>query len=365
MPKTAQLVQVPEDQLSRIKGLGKLKKCSTKFPKRAKSARQIRSELKKWQKSVPMPKLPRVRDSKIKGVRLKSQHVTKLRRIRESEAATAEMVAQKMRPDDLLGVTYSTLTTYQYYTMKAEYKKRLRRTRSRAGRKKLEQQWGVIVKSAQKSFSAAGVKRVTPKDLDNFARELRRSKANFNAVVDMVNTSRVEKTVASSRVAAATGAIVPDAGIGINPVVATIPAAVDICKYPITGTHTHHFSKSHTFSYRIKVWCPTWTNPWRWCWRTIYLGTATVRCSFNVGYEISCYGAKVWGRGYTRICFNNICASCEVVVTGNHGLGHRLVGNSCIYTVGILCYVLCKVVGIPVFFFPFSFPLAIVGPCPK
>ena len=103
------------------------------------------------------------------------------------------MVAQKLGPDELLGTLYSSLIALQYTKMQAERRKRLRNAKNRDA---VEAQWDKVVEGAQKAFAAAGQKGMTEGRLDQMAKELTRSKANFNAVVDIANSA--EESVISA-----------------------------------------------------------------------------------------------------------------------------------------------------------------------
>jgi hypothetical protein len=355
--------------MSRRKGTKKPRKYSTKFPKRAKPAKKLKSDLKKWQKSVKAPKVPKVSDRKIKAVRLKSKHVTQLRQIHESPAATAEIVDQKMTPDQVLGVMYSSLTTYEYYKLKAEYKKRLSRTKSPKTKAKIRKQWKDIIKSAQRSYTAGGLTRVTPKDLDDFAAELKRSKNNFNAVVNIANSAELTKVTTPTRVTSVSGAFVPQVGSTIDPAMNAGTFAADICASPISGSFTKHISRSFEMKTRLYVWCPTWWQPWRWCWKTFVLAGVSFSVGLDVGYRVSCCGASAWGNAWAEACGTiigiRICASCRASVNGVAGIGRTSSsGGDCSYGLGLTAQLSCTLAGIPVFAFAYSFGYTITGPCP-
>ncbi len=375
MPKKASLLKLPEDKVSKMKGMGKVKKRTTKFPKKAKKAVKLKSDLKKWQQSVKAPKAPRVHEKKIKAIRLKSKHVTQLRRINENPVATAEIVAQKMSPDDVLGVMYSSLSTYEYYKMQAEYKKRLRKARGRKAREKLRQQWEEIVKSGQKSFTAAGLKRVTEKDLNGFSRELKRSKNNFNTIANIANTAvsdgvtKKAAAAATTTIASPTGAFIPAVGAVVDPAMTVMTAATDICDHPLEGSFTKDISQTFEMKTRLYVWCPTWYAPWRWCWRTFVLAGVSYSVGLDVGYRVSCCGASAWGRAYAEACGTligiRICAGCTASVYAVAGVGRtQTTGGDCSYGLGMTAQLNCQLAGIPVFAFAYSFGYTITGPCP-
>lgn len=369
MPKTAELIKVPEDKLSRMKKMPKVKKHSTKFPKRAKKAAKLKSDLIKWQKSTRAPKAPRERQIRIKGVRLKAGHVTKLRKVHESPVATAEVVAQKMTPESVLGVMYSSLTAYEYYKMKAEYKKRLSRTKRPATRAKLRQQWKEIVKSAQKGYKASGLKRVTPKDLDTFAGELRRSTKNFNTIVNIANTAEAGKSSIPTRVSSVSGAFVPAVGVTVDSLPTVMSTAADICAHPLEGSFTKHISQSFSMKTRLYVWCPTWYSPWRWCWRTFTLAGVSFSVGLDVGYRVSCCGASAYGRAHAQACGTligiTICAGCTASVYGVAGIGRtQTSGGPCSYGLGLTAQLGCELAGIPIFAFAYSFGYTVTAPCP-
>ena len=376
MPKKASLTQLSEDKVSRMKGMGKIKKYSTKFPKQAKKTAQLKSDLKKWHQSVKAPKAPREYTKKIKAIRLKSKHVAQLRQISESPAATAEVIAQKMTPDDVLNVMYSSLTTYEYYKMQAEYKKRQKDAKSAKDKDKLRQDWEEIVKWGQKSFTAAGLKQVTAKDLDDFSRELKRSNNNFNAVVTISNTGvatpgkkLAATTRATTAISAPTGSFVPQVGAAVDPSVTLAMAAASFCDHPLEGSFTKDISKSFEMKTSLYVWCPTWSAPWRWCWKTFVLAGVSFRVGLDVGYRVSCCGASAWGRAYAEACGTiigiKVCAGCTASVYGVAGIGRtQSTGGDCSYGLGLTAQLNCVLAGIPVFAFAYSFGYTVTGPCP-
>jgi hypothetical protein len=369
MPKFAKLSRVPADKLAGKKDVARVIKHKASFPKTAKASSKMKSDFKKWKDSIKAPKAPATKTMKIKAVRLTSKQLTSLRQIHESPTATAEIVSQKMNPDNVLGVMYSSLATYEYYKLQAEYKKRQKSAKTSASKDALKRQWAEIVQSAQKGFAAAGLSNLSEKDLNNFAGELKKSKNNFNAVVNIANSATSDKSTAPVRVASVSGAFVPVTGAAVDPVATTVPSPNDICDHPLEGSFTREISKSFNMSVRLYVWCPTWAKPWRWCWKTFVLAGVSFSVGLDVGYRVTCCGATAWGNAYAEACGTvvgiKVCASCSASVNGVAGIGRTpSTGDSCIYGLGLTAQLTCTLAGITVFAFAYSFGYNITAPCP-
>ena len=180
------LVQVSPDELSSVPGFATIRKHSAKFPKRATSAAELRARQRRFIKSTPPPTVTQPRPKRVKAVRLTTAQLTKLRAVHESQAATAEMVAQKLEPDQTLGVLYSSIAALEYTKLKAERQRRLKKGEDRA---RVDAQWAKIVDQAGDVFAAGGLKNLTEAGIERMAKELSRSRANFNAVVDIANSA--------------------------------------------------------------------------------------------------------------------------------------------------------------------------------
>ena len=180
------LVPVSPDELSSVPGFATIRKHSDKFPKRAVSAAELRSRQKRFIKAAPAPTVTQPRPKRVEAVRLTTAQLTKLRAVHDSPAATAELVAQKLHPDQTLGVMYSAIAALEYTKLKAERQRRLKKGEDRA---RVDAQWAKIVDEARDVFAAGGLKNLTEAGVDRMAKELSRSRANFNAVVDIANSA--------------------------------------------------------------------------------------------------------------------------------------------------------------------------------
>jgi hypothetical protein len=353
-------------EVRRIPGLPAMKERKTTFPKRAAGgAAEARAALRRWQEQQPAPAAPRNPEEPIEAVRLTRANLAKLRAVAESDVGPAEILNQKLTPKTLFGTLYSALTTYEFMQLQAEYK---RRKATGRGVEETERQWQQVVAAAQAAYAAAGL-RVQPADLDRFVRELTASAANLNAVVRIagsgVAVDRGTALTTNTKVAASFMAVaekVIDAAIDITP----IP---DLCDEPIKqGSFTKHFSKSVSLSVKIKYWCPTWTNPFKTCTKTVTLAGVSFTIGVNVGYKVTCCGATAWGQGYAQACATivgiSVCASCSATIIGVAGVSRTPVSSGCLYGLGINAVLQCKLAGATILNVSYPFGWTISGPCP-
>ena len=145
------------------------------------------------------------------------------------------------------------------------------------------------------------------------------------------------RSPAGTRVAAGNFATVYDRFIDRDWIV--IPTPADLCDRPIEGKYTKHFSRSFNLSVTIGYWCPTWTNPFRWCTKTVTIAGVTVSLGLEVGYRITCCGAIAWGQAYAQACVSvlgqSVCAGCSARVIGLAGISRTGSGSSCSYGLGV------------------------------
>lgn len=364
MAASRDLVPVSPEELERVPGFATIKRHSADFPKRATTAAQLRSRQRREISSVAPPTVRQPRPKRVNATRLTAAQLTKLRAVRQSTAATAEMVAQKLDPDQALGLVYSAVATLEYTKLKAERQARLKKA---GDRRKVEAQWDKVVEGAQKAFAAGGVTGLTQTGLDRMAKELSRSRANFNAVVDIANSAT--DTVASGGPRLAFGNYVTVAELFadvLEPVVTPVPA--DLCERPVEGRYTKHFSRSFGLSVRLTVWCPTWTNPFRTCTKTFTIAGVSFSVGLEVSYRITCCGATASGAAYAQACGTivgvTVCASCSAKVVGVAGIAKSGSGSSCSYGLGVTAELKCTLGGVTVFYASVPYGWTVSGPCP-
>lgn len=358
------LIPVSQEELTRVPGFATVRKHSADFPKRATSAAQLRSRQRQLITSVAPPSVTQPRPKRVKATRLTAAQLTKLRAVHQSTAATAEMVAQRLDPDQALGLVYSSVAALEYTKLKAERQARLKKA---TNRERVDDQWAKVVEGAQKAFAAGGVTGLTETGLDRMAKELSRSRANFNAVVDIANSAT--DTVASGGPRLAFGNYVTVAELFADvfePVVTPVPP--DLCERPVEGKYTKHFSRSFSLSVRLTVWCPTWTNPFRTCTKTFTIASVSFGVGLEVGYRITCCGATAWGAAYAQACGSiigvTVCASCSAKIVGVAGVAKSGSGSSCSYGLGVTAELKCTLAGVTVFYATVPYGWTVSGPCP-
>jgi hypothetical protein len=360
------LVPVSSEELTTIPGFATTKRHQADFPRRSISPAELRARQKRFITSVAAPTVRQPRPKRIAAPRLTAAQLNKLRAVHQSEGATAEMVAQKLGPDELLGTFYSSLTALQYTKMQAERRKRLRGAKNRDA---VEAQWAKVVEGAQQAFAAAGLKGVTEARLDRMAKELNKSRANFNAVVDIAN-SGADNVIASgggSRLGFGNYVTIAETlAQFLDPVFTPVPP--DLCERPVQGTYTKHISVSFSLSVRVTYWCPTWTNPFRTCTTTFTVAGVTFSAGLDIGYRITCCGAYAWGAAYAQACATivgiTVCASCSARVVGIAGVGRSGSGSSCSYGLAVTAELKCTVGGVTIFDAYVPYGWTVTGPCP-
>ena len=358
------LVPVSPDELSSVPGFATIRKHSAKFPKRATSAAELRARQRRFITSTPPPTVTQPRPKRVKAVRLTTAQLTKLRAVHESQAATAEMVAQKLEPDQTLGVLYSSVAALEYTKLKAERQRRLKKGEDRA---RVDAQWAKIVDQAGDVFAAGGLQNLTEAGIERMAKELSRSRANFNAVVDIANSATDVAASGGPKLAYGNFVTITDRLADFLDLV-VLPTPPNLCERPIQGKYTKHLSASFSLSVRITVWCPTWTNPFRTCTKTFTIASVTFSAGLEVNYRITCCGATASGAAYAQICASivgiTVCASCSAKVTGVAGIAKSGSGSSCTYGLGVVAELKCTVAGVTVFQASAPYGWTITGPCP-
>ena len=365
MATRRELVAVSPEKLEKLAGFTKVVKHSALFPKQATAGPAATLQRRALASAAAaIPAGPQPAAAPIRAVRLTAGELAKLRAVHESSAASAEMIAQKLGPDQALASAYSALVAFEYTKLKAERKARLAKARNP---KLVEAQWKKIVGAASQAFADGGLSGLTEADLDTFSKELTRNKASFNAVVAIANSARdVVPTPAGGR--AAVGNFVTVYGSFPDLVPVVIPTPADLCDRAIEGKYTKHFSRSFSLSIRVTYWCPTWTNPFRTCTKTITLAGVSFSLGLEVGYRITCCGATTWGQAFAQACGTivgfTVCAGCTARVVGLAGISRSGSGSSCTYGLGVTAELKCTFGGVTVFSASVPYGWTITGPCP-
>lgn len=367
LPRSLSLEPLAPEEFRRTFGLPPGKRLSAKFPKRALgSAAEARAALRKWQDAQPLPAPVRNSDVPIKSVRLNRQALKKLHAVAQSEVAPAEILRQKLTADSLFGTLHSALTAYEFMKMQAEYKRR------KAGRgpfEKTEEEWRQVVQAARMAYTAAGLSSITEKDLSSFVKELSADRTNLNTVIRLADTavpSGKGTTLTTRTRAVASLVSVHDKFIDDSALLISIR---DLCSKPLTqGQFTKHFSYSLSLSVNITYWCPTWTNPFRTCTKNVTLAGVSFSLGVDVGYEISCCGATIWGQAGAQVCATilgiSVCASCTATIIGVAGVSRTPVSSGCSYGLGINATLKCSLFGQNILNISYPFGWTVVGPCP-
>jgi hypothetical protein len=367
MASRRELIPVSPDKSGKVPAFTRVEKHSALFPKRVTRPGEARTLARNSLTATAAKAQPGGQPAAkaIKATRLTAGELAKLRSVHQSPAGSAELIAQKLTPEQLLGSAYSALVTYEYWKLKSERKARLAKGESQ---KRVDARWRQIVDEASKAFAAGGVRGLKEADLDRLSSELTRSRANFNAVVEIANSARDVAAVAAggARVASGNFVTVYDRFIDLNPIV--IPTPEDLCDRAIEGKYTKHFSRSFSLSIRITYWCPTWTNPFRTCTKTVTIAGVSFSLGLEVGYRITCCGATAWGQAYAQACVSilgqSLCAGCTARVVGLAGISRSGSGSSCTYGLGVTAELKCTFGGVTVFYASVPYGWTITGPCP-
>ena len=367
MANRRDLTAVSPDKLGKLPGFTRVERHSALFPKRSTKPGEARALAKRALTATAAQAQPGPQPAAkpIVAARVTASELAKLRAVHQSSAGSAELIGQKLSPDQAIGSAYSALITYEYTKLKAERKARLAKGESP---KRVDAGWREIVDEASKAFAAGGLKGLTEGDLDRFSSELTRNRSNFNAVVEIANSARDKVAIPGGIPGTAAGNFVTiyDRFIDLNQIV--IPTPADLCDRPIEGKYTKHFSYSFNLSISIPYWCPTWTNPFRWCSTTVTIAGVSVNLGLEVGYRITCCGAIAWGQAYAQACVSilgqSICAGCTARVVGLAGISRTGSGSSCSYGLGVSAALSCTVGGVTVFSASVPFGWTITGPCP-
>lgn len=340
-----------------------------KFPEKGAA----RAEIRKWLKQQPTPKGVKTVSRRLKAVPLTRKVLDQLRSIVETDEVdspgTRPRGTRDLNTQKVVGAAYSALTTYEYMLLKAEYAKR----RAQAGLSPLaqlavQQQWRRVVLAAQQAFKAGGL-TVSEAGINGYVTQLQANGANLGAVIRIRQSALTAgASVALTANTSVVAAIIPNVGVVAEalPTSSLIPG---LCTQPIKqGSFTKHFGGSVALRVKITTWCPTWSNPFRTCTKTVTLATASYSLDINVGYKITCCGATAWGSANAQACAGvfgwSLCAGCTGTITGVAGLTRSVVGSQCQYGLGITATLKCTLAGITLLNLSYNFGWVVTGPCP-
>lgn len=338
---------------------------TAKFPSRLqRSARVAKGGLRRWQEAQPVPTAPKNPQFRVKAVRPTARTFSRLRSVAASKTVR-DVSDARMSRDAFLGTLYTALTTYEYTRMESEYK-----TRKRSGRPAVEAEWAAVQKAAQSAFAAGGLKTVGPSELSRFSNTLNANRANRDAIIAIANTGVTtggRARLHGSLIATAT--FVPLVTRLIDKLPDLVIPVGTICSSPLVqGSFTRHFGSSVSLTVSIRVWCPTWSNPFRMCTRTFTVAGVSWAVDVSVGYKITCCGATVWGQGSASACATiigiSLCASCTASIIGVAGISRTPIGSGCQYGLGISASLKCTLFGVTIFSASAPFGWTIAGPCP-
>jgi len=367
MPTILPLSPVPENELRRIVGLPAARQIKTSFPKRAlATASEARAALRRWQDAQPVPTAPKNPDIAISAVKPTAAQLSKLRAIIESDVAPAEVLRQRMNAESFFGTLYSALTSYEFMKLEAEYKRRKVSPRLAST---ADSEWNDVVRAAQLAFAAGGLKGLGAAQLSQYSKELTANRRNLDAIVKVANSGvSVGTPLSLDGRTTALASLTPtvERVIDTSLIATHIP---DLCDEPIAeGSFTKHFSRSFSLTVRLKVWCPTWRNPFRTCWKNFTIAGVSFSVGLNVGYKVNCCGATAWGQAYAQACATivgiEVCAGCSATVTGVAGVSRTPVATGCSYGLGFTATLECKLFGLTVFYASVPFGYTVTGPCP-
>jgi hypothetical protein len=344
----------------------KTRKHDTRFDPR-KQSRSVKDDIGKWAKSRKTPQdLPRPKLHKLKGIRFKAEDVKKLHTMHKSKTPIMEAIDQEMDPEDLLNLSYSVLTAYQYQQLKEEYNRKLKDASSKQEEAKIKKEWKELVKGAIKGFQRAGVKGFKQEDLDDLSSEIAKDSKVAKSIKKIADSGIRERKIGGN----------PDYAAGEIPVVTAVADTVgdiveayfELCEHPIEDSYRWKYTFSFAWQIRLKIWCPTWFEPLRFCWTTFTIAGISAGISLDVGYRITCTGASAWGLANAYTCATLLgiqyCFECKAEVVGVLGFTDLSDTKQCVYGAGVSCEFSCTWRGIPIVFLTASIGLVVKAPCP-
>lgn len=369
MPKRIELKPLELKELKAT--LGQAKVHSIKLPKtKVKRKKELNAQRATWSKNISPPKKLLNKLTHLKAQKINQKNLSSLTNIHLSTTPTAEAIKnQDMDSDIIEGTLYTSLVTYNYIRMQSEYKKRMNAARTTNAKKKVEAQWIKIQKGAQMAYNAGGLNLKT-KDIDSQARELLKSKTNFNTVAKVVSSAKslkIKSIKLDTNTKALSSIVTHEGLLKLTDVIdIVIP---DLCSRPfVEGSYTKHFSKSFSLSFNIRYWCPTWRNWGRMCTKRVTLASLSFSADLDIGYKVDCCGASAWGQASAQVCGSILgvtkCASCTATVVGVAGFSRTGTGRRCTYGLGINASLICKFGNTTILNLQMPIGWNINGPCP-
>jgi hypothetical protein len=363
--------QIPKEELLLIPGLRKYAKprrFSAKFPtRRLATHADVRKKIEDWHQAKTLPDF-KPHDVKFSARKFSVQDLKKIRRVHEAEMGNYAMIEQEIRKEDLFATLYTALTIREFNRIRDEYSKRSKRARTRAERKQINDQWEKHTKAAIAILDKAGLKRLKLTTMKSLVSVLKKDRASFKTIDSIAKTAATVQTFdkIEDAVAVNVGQILTVVQ-GIVLPSDVIQTFADLCENPVEGQIKKCFSRSFSLSVRLKVWCPTWTNPFRTCWKTFTIAGVSFTLCIDIGYRVDCRGFTAWGCGYAQACATllgiTFCASCSACVTASAAAGVASSAGDCLYGAGASAEIRCYLWGIPVFYCGVGLGLQIHAPC--
>jgi hypothetical protein len=365
-PALLPLAPIDPERLGRIPGIVRSRQIKTDYPKRSISSKvEAKAALTRWHAERKPPKAPRNDDIKIKAQPLQRAEVAKLRSVAEAGLDPTALEKQSVDLPHVFGTLFSSLATYRYMDMQAEYKRRKANGRGGAG---VDQKWQEILASFKALFASAGLRDVDEARLNEFVKELNASKANRDYIVDVANTAVEASAVRSLASLVPVAVIVPQVGV-VSELIPVVTVIKDLCAVPFAqGTYTKHFFHSVALTVKIPYPCCSWTSGCHWCYSTVTIASASVSLDLNVGYKVTCCGATAWGQVGAQVCGSifgvTACAGCTATIVGVAGVSRTPVATGCEYGLGVEAELKCTLAGHTILDLTYSFGWVVSGPCP-
>lgn len=367
MPSKFELTQVTEKDLSKLKNLPASKVVESKFPKPTNSAAEGRAALKNWMENLPEPKPPKNPLIEVRAVEPTVTAISKLAAVVNSETAPAEMLSLKFDDKTFVGTIYSAVVTHQFMLMQSEFRTRKESEKTKGG---ADAKWREVTGAFEKAFSLAGMEGVNGDKLAQHAKRLAGSKENLDAVTKIVNSATPTQGPGAGNAPTTVNATFVPAMTKIVTLVPITNIIPNLCSSPLTqGTFTKHYGHSFSLTVSLYVPCPTWTNPFKWCWKNFTIASVSFSLDINVGYKVNCCGAAAWGQAAAQACASiigiSVCASCTGTIVAVAGVSKSsAAGGKCTYGLGINASLQCSFQGHTVFSASAPFGYTIMGPCP-
>ncbi len=338
-------------------------------PRKVARAAQVRQALKQWGRTVRAPAV-RSKELRLKAKLFTASDFDKIRKVRASRHAHAEMVRQKLAPDVMMGMIATSMSLMAYEKVKAEYVRRMRAARTVTAKRRVQQDWQKLEQAAGQYFAKAGLRGVRARQLDNMVRTMKARRAAYNALNDIAATRKVQATKSLGSLNLVVGGItavaqVEDA-IGIDYSIGG--SITDLCTDPLTGSLTARASHSFTMRICVWYWCPTWRDPFRTCRGCVDVAGVSFSVNVNIGYQIDCRGMTAWGCGTVQACASALgvtqCAACTACVVGTAGVSSSGTSGTCTYGYGLQLRTTCTLAGITIFSATTPLQIGVTAPCP-